>query len=63
MDLVTFGSVEDCLDKISYYLEHEEERRRIALRGRSKVNKEFSYQIGLEKLFCIPSCDTLSQTV
>jgi spore maturation protein CgeB len=63
VDLVTFGSVEDCLDKISYYLEHEEERRRIALRGRSKVNKEFSYQIGLEKLFCIPSCDTLSQTV
>lgn len=60
IDLVTFDSQEDCLDKISYYLEHEEERKRIALQGRRKVKTDFSYRIGLEKLFCSVSGNTHS---
>lgn len=51
-EIVTFDSLEDCLNKIAYYLSHEEERRRIAMRGQAKVREKFSYQAGLEKLFC-----------
>ncbi len=50
-EIVTFDSVEDCLEKIAYYLTHEEERSRIARNGRRKVQKEFSYKTGLERLF------------
>lgn len=50
-EIVTFDSLEDCLDKIEYYLIHEEERRQIAANGQRKVQERFSYQIGLEKLF------------
>lgn len=50
-EIVTFDSLEDCLDKIEYYLIHEEERRQIASNGQRKVQERFSYQIGLEKLF------------
>lgn len=50
-EIVTFDSLEDCLDKIEYYLSHEEERRQIAANGQKKVQERFSYQAGLEKLF------------
>lgn len=52
VEIVTFDSLDDCLHKIEYYLTHEEERRRIAENGQRKVRERFSYQTGLEKLFC-----------
>lgn len=52
VEIVTFDSLEDCLDKAAYYLAHEEERTRIAARGQQKVQKAFSYQTGLERLLC-----------
>lgn len=43
VEIVTFGSLEECLDKVRYYLEHEEERRRIVAAGQEKVREKFSY--------------------
>ena len=50
-EVVIFGSVEECLDKIGYYLEHDEERRMIAVAGQQKVQELFPYDKGLERLF------------
>lgn len=50
-EIATFGSMEECIDKVHYYLSHEEERRQIAEAGQRKVKKEFSYEAGLARLF------------
>lgn len=52
-ELVMFHNLEECMEKMEYYLEHEEERRQIAEAGRKKVQEVFSYQTGLAKLFQI----------
>lgn len=49
-EIVTFGCAEECMDKIRYYLEHEEERRQIAETGHDKVKFAFSYAKGLKLL-------------
>lgn len=43
-EIEVYGSEEECLDKIAFYLEHEEEREKIAERGCQKVRREFSYE-------------------
>lgn len=50
-ELAVFESMEECVDKMHYYLAHEEERRKIAQAGRKKVQQAFSYQQGLAALF------------
>lgn len=50
-ELVTFGSIEECLNKIDYYLQHDEERQTIATAGQCKVHELFTYEKGLERLF------------
>jgi len=50
-EMVLFESREDMLFKIAYYLEHEEERKRIAVNGWKKVQKLYAYEIQLEKMF------------
>lgn len=50
VEVVTFDSAEDCLDKIEYYLIHEEERRRIIRNGQRKVEEKFSYKNGINTL-------------
>lgn len=49
-EIVVYNSLEECLDKIKYYLLHEEERQAIAVRGYEKVKKDFSYEKGLKIL-------------
>lgn len=51
VEIVTFDSLEDCLEKMAYYLTHEEKRKQVAAAGKRKVRELFSYQSGLEKLF------------
>lgn len=51
VEIVTFNSLEECMDKIAYYLAQEEERVKIAANGQKKVRELFSYQTGLERLF------------
>lgn len=43
-DLVIFESVDDLVQKIGYYLEHEDERKAIAENGYRKVKKLHQYQ-------------------
>lgn len=41
--LITYSNKEDISEKIDYYLEHEEERREIALKGRQTVLSEHTF--------------------
>lgn len=50
-EIVTFRSMEECRNKTTYYLSHDEERIQIAAAGQKKVRKIFSYQAGLARLF------------
>lgn len=43
-ELVLFTSEQDLLEKIGYYLEHDELRREIAYNGWKKVQEQFSYE-------------------
>lgn len=49
-DYVSFYSKEDMLNKIAYYLEHEDERKQIAHNGQEKVSKEHTYDIHLKEM-------------
>jgi spore maturation protein CgeB len=41
--LVTYSSVKEAKEKINFYLEHEEERRNIEIKGKSEVLKRHTY--------------------
>jgi len=43
VDLESYGSLEELVDKCSYYLNHEEERKQIALNGYRKVKEYHGY--------------------
>lgn len=49
-DVVLYESIPDLLDKISYYLAHEDERNRIAENGMAKVRKYHNYEIRIEEM-------------
>jgi len=49
-EIATFKSVQDLKQKISYYLEHEEERRRIAEKGRERVLAEHTLEHRMTEL-------------
>lgn len=52
-ELVLYGSAEELLDKINYYLSHETERLEIAHCGFLKVQKLFSYETRVKQMFQI----------
>ncbi len=43
VDLEAYSSMEELVDKCAYYLEHEEQRKQIALNGYHKVKEHFTY--------------------
>ncbi len=49
-DFVYYDSIEQVPELISYYLEHEEERRKIAHNGYMKVKDKYSYDLRLNGL-------------
>lgn len=49
-EIVVYRSVEDCIDKIDYYLNHEDKRKQIALAGKKAVKERFSYEKMLNSL-------------
>lgn len=49
-EMVMFESREDLVAKATYYLKHEEERKRIAYQGYKKVREQFSYGVQLQKI-------------
>lgn len=50
-DIVLYDSIPDLLNKIGYYLEHDEERKRIAKNGYEKVKMCHSYDVRLAQMF------------
>lgn len=50
-EVVLYESMDDLRQKLQYYLTHDEERKRIAENGYRKVQKEFTYDIALNKIF------------
>lgn len=54
-EVVMYHSRAELLEKVQYYLEHEEERVQIAANGQKKVFEQFSYERAWEKMFRIIS--------
>lgn len=52
-DFVYFESPEDMIEKINYYQSHQETRKNIAHNGWQKIQKNFTYEIVLDKIFSI----------
>lgn len=50
-DLVLYNSIEDAIDKASFYLSHEDLRQRIACNGQAKVFENFNYTKQLTTIF------------
>jgi spore maturation protein CgeB len=49
-EIVMFGDLPDCLQKIIYYRELHDERRRIAENAFNRINKEHTYAHRARKL-------------
>ena len=60
-DLVVYENEEDLVDKVAYYLQHEEERRRIAENGYRKVKEYHTYQLRLREMLRIASGEPLPE--
>ncbi len=50
-ELVTYRSVEDCVEKVRWYLSHEEERERIAQAGRERALADHTWEKRFNDLF------------
>ena len=48
---MVYESQRDLLEKIAYYLAHEEERRKIAARGRRAIEERHQYSMRLKMMF------------
>ena len=49
-DYISFTDKEDMIDKIRYYLSHDEEREKISRSGREKVLKLYNSQLFMKKI-------------
>ena len=47
-EAVFYDSIEDAIEKIEYYLEHEEERIRIAQAGFARVHRDYDGELNLK---------------
>ena len=52
-DYEYYTSIDDALNKIAYYLEHEDERKIIAENGRKKIELEFTYLARIKEILDI----------
>lgn len=50
--LVTYNSIPDLLEKVDYYLKHEDERLKIAKNGYEKVKNHYTYIHRLNQMIC-----------
>ena len=50
-EVVVFSDAADLLDKIRYYLAHEDERRRIATLGHARCLREHTWDHRLQAIF------------
>jgi spore maturation protein CgeB len=50
VDIVTYSSPQEMVEKIEYYLIHEDERREIAIRGMERTLRQHTYAIRLDTM-------------
>ena len=50
VDLETYGSIEELVDKCAYYLEHEDQRKQIALNGYNKVKSMYTVEHRMKQM-------------
>lgn len=50
-DCAIYSSIEEAVDLVDYYLNHEVERKRIVQNGYMKVKKEFTYESRMRQIF------------
>jgi glycosyltransferase involved in cell wall biosynthesis len=50
-EVETYDSIDECVDKIKYYLLNEEERENIAKAGQIRTLRDHTYEKRIEKLF------------
>lgn len=58
--LATYTAAEEMLDKLAYYLSHEEERERIADAGRAAVREQHTYRHRLQTILMTSAPETMS---
>ena len=49
-EAVFYDSIEDAIEKIEYYLEHDEERIKIAQAGFARVHRDYDGELNLKNL-------------
>lgn len=52
-EIVAYQNADDLVDKIKYYLEHEEERKKIAQAGQQRTLREHTYENRMKELISI----------
>lgn len=57
-DLEAYGSLDELVDKCAYYLEHEEERKQIALQGYQTVKQFHTYSLRMAEMIRIASSNS-----
>lgn len=50
-ELVVYENIEDLFYQAKYYLEHEDERKQIALAGFERVKRDFTFRERIEKMY------------
>ena len=50
-ELVVFGDLDDCVEKVRYYLRHESERARIARAYRDRTRAEHMWTHRFQRMF------------
>ena len=60
--IVTFDNANDLVDKVRYYLSHEQERKRIADAGRLRTLAEHTYEQRFNEIFNLMQQSTVSST-
>jgi len=49
-EIVLYDNIKDCLEKIRYYLKHDDEREAIALTGKEKTMENYTFEHTLAKM-------------
>lgn len=50
-EIITYKSIGDCIDKVQYYLKHDDERESIAQAGMLRARREHTWQKRIAMLF------------
>lgn len=53
VDLVVYEDMNDLEEKVNYYLQHEEERKQIAINGYNRICNNYTYDIVLKKILTL----------